>query len=62
MIIYMPAALNKWDSIKGTDTGISFKMAGKSIGYLCCFASYADCKAEFPNRDVIEMTAEGGDE
>ena len=62
MKIYMPAALLNWDSIKATDTNIGFKLAGKSIGYLCCFASYEDCKAEFPDRDVIEMTTGGSDD
>lgn len=57
MMIYMPAVLSKWDSLK-TDAGdIAVKMQGPSIGFMPIYSTYEDCKAEFPDRDVIEMRA-----
>lgn len=56
MKFYLPAVLNKWDSIKANDGYYAaIKMNGQSIGYLCAYSTYEDCKAEFPDRNVIEM-------
>ena len=57
--IYIPGVINKWDSLKTNDGGVAVKMQGASIGFLCAYATYEACKAEFPDRDVIEMETVG---
>ena len=59
MKIYVAGVLNEWDSVTSVDGDIALKMAGDSIGFLAVFATYEDCKAEFPDRDVIEMETVG---
>ena len=59
MKIYVAGVLNEWNSITSVDGGIAIKIVGASIGYMAVFATYEDCKAEFPDRDVIEMETVG---
>ena len=59
MKIYVAGVLNEWNSVTSVDGDIALKMAGASIGYMAVFATYEDCKAEFPDRDVIEMESVG---
>ena len=59
MKIYVAGVLNKWNSLESVDGEVAIKFAGASIGFLAVFATYEDCKAEFPDRDVIEMETAG---
>ena len=59
MKIYVAGVLNKWNSLESVDGEVAIKFAGGSIGFLAVFATYEDCKAEFPDRDVIEMETAG---
>ncbi len=59
MKIYVAGVLNEWNSLTSVDGDIAIKIVGGSIGYMAVFATYDDCKAEFPDRDVIEMETAG---
>ena len=59
MKIYVAGVLNEWNSLTSVDGDIAIKIVGDSIGYMAVFATYDDCKAEFPDRDVIEMETAG---
>jgi hypothetical protein len=59
MKIYVAGVLNKWNSLTSVDGDTAIKLDGTSIGFMAVFATYEDCKEEFPDRDVIEMETVG---
>lgn len=57
MKIYAPSTFQRWESVRDITTGKpqTVSVTGKSVGFMPYFLVYDDCKAEYPDYDVIEF-------